>query len=133
MYARLLPTLMDPDDGGAALLAVAGAVSFNGARIVLDDSGLIEILFAAAASEQGVSEGEVRSMSRMMLAGGLQQTFPENVSRLLPPIEAMLQQGGTLTISSVPPSPVPLSSAIGFAMFPDLAIDQLGITITHMP
>ena len=69
----------------------------------------------------------------MMLAGGLQQTFPENVSRLLPPIEAMLQQGGTLTISSVPPSPVPLSSAIGFAMFPDLAIDQLGITITHMP
>jgi hypothetical protein len=133
VYARLLPTLMDPDNGGAALLAVAGAVSFNGARIVLDDSGLIEILFAAAASEQGVSEGEVRSMSRMMLAGGLQQTFPENVSRLLPPIEAMLQQGGTLTISSVPPSPVPLSSAIGFAMFPDLAIDQLGITITHMP
>lgn len=133
VYARLLPMLVDPDDNAAALLAVAGAVSFNGARIVIDDSGMIEMLFAAAASEQGVSDGEARTMARMMLAGGLQETFPENVSRLLPPIEAMLQQGGTLTITAQPSSPVPLSSAVGFAMFPDLAIDQLGVTITHQP
>lgn len=133
VYARLLPTLMDPDDGGTALLAVAAAVSFDGAQIILEDSGLIEILFATAAADQGISEGEVLTMTRMMLAGGLQQTFPENVSRLLPPIEAMLQQGGTLTLFSNPPAPVPLSSVIGFAMFPDLAIDQLGISITHTP
>ena len=29
--------------------------------------------------------------------------------------------------------PVPLSSVIGFAMMPDLAIDQLGISVTHQP
>jgi len=133
VYSRLLPTLMDPDDSVAAMLAVAGAVSLDGARIRLDDSGMIDMLFAASASEQGISDGEARSMVRMMLAGGLQQTFPESASRLLPPIEAMLQQGGTLTIASRPSAPVPLSSAIGFVMLPDLAIDQLGITVTHQP
>jgi len=29
--------------------------------------------------------------------------------------------------------PVPLTSVIGFAMYPDLAISQLRIALTHQP
>jgi len=32
-----------------------------------------------------------------------------------------------------PPSAVPLSSMIGFLMLPDLAIQQLGLDISHRP
>jgi len=132
-YQNLVPLLADPDDNGAALLGLSGAVSLEAAELVIDDAGALDILFAIAVEEQGISEDEVRMMSRMMIAGGLQQTFPENVSRLVPPIEAMIRSGGRLAITAQPDMPVPLSSAIGFVMLPDLAIDQLGIAITHTP
>lgn len=132
-YQNLVPLLADPDDNGAALLGLSGAVSLEAAELVIDDAGALDILFAIGAEEQGISEDEARMMSRMMIAGGLQQTFPENVSRLVPPIEAMIQSGGRLAITAQPDMPLPLSSAIGFVMLPDLAIDQLGITITHTP
>ena len=132
-YQNLVPLLADPDDNGAALLGLSGAVSLEAAELVIDDAGALDILFAIGAEEQGISEDEARMMSRMMIAGSLQQTFPENVSRLVPPIEAMIQSGGRLAITAQPDMPLPLSSAIGFVMLPDLAIDQLGITITHTP
>ena len=132
-YQNLVPLLADPDDNGAALLGLSGAVSLEAAELVIDDAGALDILFAIGAEEQGISEDEARMMSRMMIAGGLQQTFPENVSRMVPPIEAMIQSGGRLAITAQPDMPLPLSSAIGFVMLPDLAIDQLGITITHTP
>ena len=132
-YQNLVPLLADPDDNGAALLGLSGAVSLEAAELVIDDAGALDILFAIGAEEQGISEDEARMMSRMMIAGGLQQTFPENVSRLVPPIEAMIRSGGRLAITAQPDMPLPLSSAIGFVMLPDLAIDQLGITITHTP
>lgn len=132
-YQNLVPLLADPDDNGAALLGLSGAVSLEAAELVIDDAGALDILFAMGAEEQGISEDDARMMSRMMIAGGLQQTFPENVSRMVPPIEAMIQSGGRLAITAQPDMPLPLSSAIGFVMLPDLAIDQLGITITHTP
>lgn len=132
-YQNLVPLLADPDDNGAALLGLSGAVSLEAAELVIDDAGALDILFAMGAEEQGISEDDARMMSRMMIAGGLQQTFPENVSRLVPPIEAMIRSGGRLAITAQPDMPLPLSSAIGFVMLPDLAIDQLGITITHTP
>ena len=69
----------------------------------------------------------------MSAAAGVGATFPENVARLLPPIEAMLKQGGRLTATATPDMPVPLTSVIGFAMYPDLAISQLRIALTHQP
>ena len=133
VYARLLPLLAAPEDNGVALLGLSGAIAVESGRLVVDDTGLGDIAFAVAAEEEGISEGELRSMARMSAAAGVGATFPENVARLLPPIEAMLKQGGRLTVTAAPDMPVPLSSAIGFAMFPDLAIDQLGITLTHQP
>ncbi len=133
VYARLLPLLAEPEDNAMAMLGLSGAIAIESGRLVIDDSGLGDIAFAAAAEEEGVSEAEYRSMLGMSAAAGVGATFPENVARLLPPVEAMLKQGGRLTAIAAPDSPVPLTSAIGFAMYPDLAINQLRIALTHQP
>ena len=132
-YSQLLPMLSSPEENGAALLGLSGAVSLDAAEIVIDDSGLLDILFEIAAEEEGVGEGDMRTMARMTLASALQGTFPENAANLLPPIEALISQGGELQILAQPGMPVPLSSSLGFMMLPDMAIQQLGVTVTHMP
>ena len=132
-YSQLVPMLSSPEDNGAALLGLSGAVSLDAAEIVIDDRGLLDILFEIAAEEEGVSDGDMRTMARMVLASALQGTFPENAAKLLPPIEALINQGGELQVLAQPGMPVPLSSSLGFMMLPDMAIQQLGITVTHMP
>ena len=132
-YSQLVPMLSSPEDNGAALLGLSGAVSLDAAEIVIDDRGLLDILFEIAAEEEGVSDSDMRTMARMVLASALQGTFPENAANLLPPIEALISQGGELQVLAQPGMPVPLSSSLGFMMLPDMAIQQLGITVTHMP
>ena len=132
-YSQLVPMLSSPADNGAALLGLSGAVSLDAAEIVIDDRGLLDILFEIAAEEEGVSDGDMRTMARMVLASALQGTFPENAANLLPPIEALVSKGGELQVLAQPGMPVPLSSSLGFMMLPDMAIQQLGITVTHMP
>ena len=132
-YSQLVPMLSSPEDNGAALLGLSGTVSLDAAEIVIDDRGLLDILFEIAAEEEGVSDGDMRTMARMVLASALQGTFPENAANLLPPIEALVSQGGELQVLAQPGMPVPLSSSLGFMMLPDMAIQQLGITVTHMP
>ena len=132
-YSQLVPMLSSPENNGAALLGLSGAVSLDAAEIVIDDRGLLDILFEIAAEEEGVSDGDMRTMARMVLASALQGTFPENAANLLPPIEALISQGGELQVLAQPGMPVPLSGSLGFMMLPDMAIQQLGITVTHMP
>ena len=132
-YSQLVPMLSSPEDNGAALLGLSGAVSLDAAEIVIDDRGLLDILFEIAAEEEGVSDGDMRTMARMVLASALQGTFPENAANLLPPIEALVSKGGELQVLAQPGMPVPLSSSLGFMMLPDMAIQQLGITVNHMP
>ena len=132
-YSQLLPMLSSPEENGAALLGLSGAVSLDAAEIVIDDSGLLDILVEIAAEEEGVSDGDIRTMARIAIASTLQGTFPENAANLLPPIEGLISQGGELQILAQPGMPVPLSSSIGFMMLPDMAIQQLGVTVTHMP
>ena len=132
-YSQLVPMLSSPEDNGAAILGLSSAVSLDAAEIVIDDRGLLDILFEIAAEEEGVSDGDMRTMARMVLASALQGTFPENAANLLPPIEALVSQGGELQVLAQPGMPVPLSSSLGFMMLPDMAIQQLGITVTHMP
>ncbi|MEC7495602.1 MAG: hypothetical protein VX773_05775 [Pseudomonadota bacterium] len=133
VYDELMSMLATPEENAVAMLGLSGAIALDAASIIVEDTGLFDILFAVAADEQGVSEEDMRSMARMTVVAGLATTFPENVSALLPPLEEMLKTGGRLSIEASPSMPVPLSSVIGFAMMPDLAIDQLGISVTHQP
>ena len=133
VYDQLMSMLASPEENAVTMLGLSGVIALDAAYVMIEDGGLFDILFSVAADEQGVSEAEMRSMARMSVAAGIATTFPENVGRLLPPIEAMLKNGGTLTIQASPNMPIPLSSAVGFAVMPDLAIDQLGISVTHQP
>ena len=133
VYQQLLPLLATPEENSAAMLGLFGAIAFESGRLVVDDTGLSDIVFAIAADEEGVSTRQMRNLASMMVAAGVASTFPENEGWLLPPIEAMVRQGGRLTATAMPGTPVPLSSAVGFAMVPDLAISQLGIDLRHQP
>ena len=132
-YSQLIPLLMDPEENGAALLGLSGVMALDGAEFAIGDNGLMDILFEIAAEEEGISDDDARTIARIGIASALQGSFPENASRLLPPIEAFISQGGRLDIAASPQTPVPLSSSLGFFMLPDLAIDQLGISVTHTP
>lgn len=132
-YSQLIPLLMDPEENGAALLGLSGVMALDGAEFAIGDNGLMDILFEIAAEEEGISDGDARTIARIGIASVLQESFPENAPRLLPPIEAFISRGGRLDIAAAPQTPVPLSSSLGFMMLPDLAIDQLGISVEHTP
>ena len=133
LYAQLVPQLQDPDSSSTALLGMTSAAYLRSAGLVYHDTGIGDIILEVAAEEDGVATEDMRSMMRVMLAESIRSTFPENASWMLPPLDATLKAGGRLEIAMDPPSAVPLSSMIGFLMLPDLAIQQLGLDISHRP
>lgn len=133
VYSQLLPMLENPEDNAAAMLGISGAVALVDAELDMNDSGLLDIMVALAAVEEGTTEAEYRTTARFALVQGVQALFPEKSAELTPPLEEFLKQGGRLNISMMPAQPVPLSGFIGFMMLPDLAIDQLGVTVVHTP
>ena len=80
VYDELMSMLASPEENAVAMLGLSGAISLNGAYVVIEDTGLFDILFSVAADEQGMSEAEMRSMAMMTAAAGIATTFPENVS-----------------------------------------------------
>jgi hypothetical protein len=67
-----------------------------------------------------------------MLAQTLEGILPRNGRRMARPLETLLKQGGGLEVSVRPQQPVILSNFLGFLIMPDLALEQLGVTITHL-
>ena len=92
VYDELMSMLATPEENAVAMLGLSGAIALDKAGIIVEDTGLFDILFAVAADEQGVSEADMRSMARMTVVAGVATTFPENVSALLPPLEEMLKK-----------------------------------------
>ena len=133
LYSQLVPQLQDPDSSGTALLGMTSAAYLRSAGLVYQDKGIGDIILEVAAEEDGIATKDMRSMMRLMLAESIRSIFPENASWMLPPLDTTLKAGGRLKIEVDPPSAVPLSSMIGFLMLPDLAIQQLGIDINHLP
>ena len=131
VYSQLLPMLENPEDNAAAMLGISGAVALSSAELEIDDRGLLDIMMGLAAAEQGVSEAEYLTTARFTAVQSLQALFPEKAPLLTVPLEDFMQQGGRLNIAMMPAQPVPLSGFIGFMMLPDLAIDQLGVQVTH--
>jgi hypothetical protein len=133
LYAQILPLLNSPDQNTAAFLSLSSAVSLTNAGLVVNDTGIGDILMEISADEQGVRPADMRTTTRLLLADSVRGTFPQNASWLLPPLDALLKAGGRLDVRVAPPAPVPFSSMIGFMMLPDMALDQLGVNVTHRP
>jgi hypothetical protein len=133
LYAQILPLLNSPDQNTAAFLSLSSAVSLTNAGLVVNDTGIGDILMEISADEQGVRPADMRTTTRLLLADSVRGTFPQNASWLLPPLDALLKAAGRLDVRVAPPAPVPFSSMIGFMMLPDMALDQLGVNVTHRP
>ena len=63
VYDELMSMLATPEENAVAMLGLSGAIALDKAGIIVEDTGLFDILFAVAADEQGVSEADMRSMA----------------------------------------------------------------------
>ena len=133
LYAQLLPQLQTAEPNTAAWLGLSSAAYLRNAGLVIHDTGIGDILLDLAAEDEAGDAEELRTTLRVMLAESVRATFPQNASWMLPPMDSILKAGGHLEIQLDPPAQVPFSSVMGFAMLPDLAIQQLGVQITHRP
>ena len=96
------------------------------------DDGLLDTLVAVSAAESNISPAEMRSSLRVLLAQTMEGILPRNGRRMAEPIETLLMKGGGLEVSVRPQQPVLLSNFLGFLIMPDLALEQLGVTVTHL-
>ncbi len=96
------------------------------------DLGMLDALVAVTAEDEQMQSADVRTSMRLAISQGLQAFLPRNGMDLARPIETLIQQGGGLELEVKPTQPVPLASFVGFMFMPDLAIDQLGVGLTHL-
>ena len=114
------------------MLNLIGGIELASLNATYLDDGLVDTLVDVMAAEQNVSPAEMRSSLRLMLAQTLEGILPRNGRRMARPLETLLEQGGGLEVSVRPQQPVILSNFLGFLIMPDLALEQLGVTITHL-
>ena len=114
------------------MLNLIGGIELASLNATYLDDGLVDTLVDVMAAEQNVSPAEMRSSLRLMLAQTLEGILPRNGRRMAGPLETLLKQGGGLEVSVRPQQPVILSNFLGFLIMPDLALEQLGVTITHL-
>lgn len=136
-YDELAPLLFD-QSGRASPAGFIESGALAGGRFVMLDTGLINFIVRALAAQAGVSSQGVagdlfRSAAQQNARSRLQKTFPSNAERLFPPVSAMLENGGTLTIELEPESPVPFINMFVYALGADRAIEELGISLSHQP
>ncbi|MDC3177538.1 hypothetical protein OBA45_00630 [bacterium] len=114
------------------MLNLIGGIELASLNATYLDDGLVDTLVDVMAAEQNVSPAEMRSSLRLMLPQTLEEILPRNGRRMARPLETLLKQGGGLEVSVRPQQPVILSNFLGFLIMPDLALEQLGVTITHL-
>ena len=114
------------------MLNLIGGIELASLNATYLDDGLVDTLVDVMAAEQNVSPAEMRSSLRLMLAQTLEGILPRNGRRMARPLETLLNQGGGLEVSVRPQQPVILSNFLGFLIMPDLALEQLGVTIIHL-
>jgi hypothetical protein len=114
------------------LLNLLGGIELAALNATYLDDGLLDTLVAVSAAESNISPAEMRSSLRVLLAQTMEELLPRNGRSIATPIETLLEQGGGLEVSVRPQQPVMLSNFLGFLIMPDLALEQLGVTVTHL-
>jgi len=133
VYADLLPSLADSKTDPGTALEMSGLIALEQAEMMVTDLGLGNILLAAAGEDEGISSDELRRSVRMATVQRLTEIFPENGPEIAVPVDAFLEQGGTLDLALRPDVKVPFIKFVGLALLPDLALEALGFEIGHSP
>lgn len=114
------------------MLNLLGGIELATLNATYLDDGLLDTIVAVSAAEGNISPTEMRSSLGVLLAHTMEGLLPRNGRQMAEPIETLLKQGGGLEVSVRPQQPVMLSNFLGFLIMPDLALDQLGVTVTHL-
>ena len=81
------------------------------------------------ASNMGMSEEDVINISDDIVQSVLSPFIPVNAEKFSKSISKFIEQGGKLTFNINPQNPLPIISAMGLFVMPDLAIESLGISL----
>ena len=102
-------------DGGQPDMSLLQSLSIADFSLTLEDKSILDRGFAMAAEMQGMEPGQLRAMATGMLAmatmsAGQSGLDPELVSETVTALSAFIQEGGALTLSMNPETPVSASS-----------------------
>ena len=111
------------------ILMELGKIQLSKINIQIEDLGVRKPLLIMYASSVGASEEEALSFINMTIQGLFSQFIPANADKFSEIISQFLIEGGEIELTVSPPNPLPLISAAGLFVMPDLAIESLGVKL----
>ena len=102
------------------------AATLHGARLDIADGGALALI---DQSPEMPERSALAQEAGFLLTSFLPQYGPELAATL----GQFIEQGGSLQLTIVPQMAMPFEAMLGFLFLPDLAIEQLGISLTHQP
>ena len=106
-----------------------GKIQINKVKLQIEDLGVRKPLIIMYASNMGMSEENVINISNDIIQSVLSPFIPVNAEKFSKSISKFIEQGGKLTFNINPQNPLPIISAMGLFVMPDLAIESLGISL----
>ena len=106
-----------------------GKIQINKVKLQIEDLGVRKPLIIMYASNMGMSEEDVINISNDIIQSVLSPFIPVNAEKFSKSISKFIEQGGKLTFNINPQNPLPIISAMGLFVMPDLAIESLGISL----
>ena len=100
--------------------------TLHGARLDIADGGALALI---DQSPDMPDRTALAQEAGFFLTSFLPQYGPD----LSATLGHFLEQGGSLQLDIVPQTAMPFEAMLGFIFLPDLAIEQLGVSLTHQP
>ena len=117
------------DNFNNEILMELGKIQLSKISIKIEDLGAKKPLLIMYASSAGISEEEALGLINMTIQGLFSQFIPANADKFSENISQFLIEGGEIELTVSPPNPLPLISAAGLFVMPDLAIESLGVKL----
>ena len=117
------------DNFNNEILMELGKIQLSKISIKIEDLGARKPLLIMYASSAGISEEEALGLINMTIQGLFSQFIPANADKFSENISQFLIEGGEIELTVSPPNPLPLISAAGLFVMPDLAIESLGVKL----
>jgi len=117
------------DNFNNEILMELGKIQLSKISIKIEDLGARKPLLIMYASSAGISEEEALGLINMTIQGLFSQFIPANADKFSENISQFLIEGGAIELTVSPPNPLPLISAAGLFVMPDLAIESLGVKL----
>lgn len=111
------------------ILMELGNIQLSKISIQIEDLGAKKPLLIMYASSVGISEEEALRFINMTIKDLFSQFIPVNADNFSEKISKFLIEGDVIELIVSPQNPLPLISAAGLFVMPDLAIESLGVKL----